>query len=63
MSNVIEQYAKQEADKATNEAMKAKLAEVARSLFNTGKLPPQEIAESTGLSIEDVYEICEPQQA
>lgn len=62
MGNVIQQYAKQEADKATNRAMKAKLAEIARSLFNTGKLTPQEIADSTGLSIEDVHELCEPQQ-
>ena len=63
MSSVIEQYAKQEAEKAAENAKHATLADVARKLLDTGKLTPQEVAESTGLSIENVYELCEPQQA
>ena len=63
MSSVIEQYAKQEARKAAEQAKHATLANVVRNFFATGKHTPGEIADLTGLSIEEVYKICEPPRA
>lgn len=58
MSSVLDQYVKQESDKASQ----AVLAKVVRNFFNTGKLTPQEIAEATELSVENVYEIIDPKE-
>lgn len=65
MSSVVEQYARQEAAKAAAEASakaaaeaSANLADVVRRIFDTGKHTPGEIADLTGLSVEEVYQVC-----
>ena len=70
MSSVVEQYARQQAEKAAEKAaaeerqkMEKRMQGTVRKLFATGKHTPEEIADITGLSFDEINALCGPVQA
>ena len=65
MSSIVEQYARQQAEKAAEKAaaeerqkMEKKIQGTVRKLVAAGKHTPEEIADITGLSFDEVQTIC-----
>ena len=66
MSSIVEQYARQQAEKAAaaeRQRMEKKIQGTVRKLFAAGKHTPEEIADITGLSFDEVQTICGSENA
>ena len=66
MSSIVEQYARQQAGKAAaaeRQKMEKKIQGTVRKLVATGKHTPEEIADITGLSFDEINALCGPVQA